>query len=125
MPAVGIVGAGLLGAACARRLQEAGFDVRAYDVDPGKSKGVASLEALVTACPTLVLCVFDTAQVREVVEQIKQPRDVICCSTCDPDELAEIATRAEARGLHFIEMPISGSSGQVAAGQGVGFIAGS
>src|SRR5579871_1654009 len=126
--AVGVVGVGLLGAACARRLLEAGFEVHAYDVDAAKAKVAkpcASLHDLVSACPTLVLCVFDTAQVREVVEQIAEKRDVICCSTCDPDELSRIAEAADARGLHFIEMPISGSSGQVAAGRGVGFVAGS
>jgi L-threonate 2-dehydrogenase len=129
----------LLGTACARRLLAAGFEVHGYDVDAGKrealaglgARAAASVAAIVQACRSLVLCVFDTQQVRQVVEEIgaalhpSEPRAVICCSTCDPDELAQIAEAAQKRGLQFVEMPISGSSGQVAAGDGVGFVAGS
>jgi putative dehydrogenase len=116
----------------------AGFEVHGYDVEPARREaiatlgghGAASIADVVQACPNLVLCVFDTQQVRQVVREIgraaptSEPRTVICCSTCDPDALEEIARAAEARGLQFVEMPISGSSGQVAAGDGVGFVAG-
>ncbi|HEV7821524.1 MAG TPA: NAD-binding protein, partial [Burkholderiales bacterium] len=47
----------------------------------------------------------------------------ICTSTCDPDRIARlgagIADRAD-----YIEMPVSGTSAQVAAGDGVGLVAG-
>jgi len=33
MAAVGIIGAGLMGTACSKRLRQAGFEVTAYDVD--------------------------------------------------------------------------------------------
>jgi L-threonate 2-dehydrogenase len=127
----------LLGTACARRLLAAGFEVHGYDVDEHKraaltklgGRSAESIAEVARACASVVLCVFDTAQVREVVDEIgaalpaSELRTLICCSTCDPDELAQIAQAAETRNLHFVEMPISGSSGQVAAGEGLGFVA--
>ena len=51
-------------------------------------------------------------------------RTVICTSTCDPDRLAAVAARVEPRGVRFLETPISGTSRQVADGDGVGLIGG-
>ena len=121
----------------------AGFDVYAYDVEPKKQAAIATLGAraaptiadIAQKCPTLVLCVFDTRQVEQVVEEsggiaqtlreTSETRDLICASTCDPDRLAALAARTEAQGMRFLEMPISGSSGQVAEGHGLGLIGGS
>ena len=41
MSTVGVVGAGLMGTACARRLMQAGFEVLAYDVDAVKRAAIA------------------------------------------------------------------------------------
>jgi putative dehydrogenase len=49
---------------------------------------------------------------------------VICVSTCDPDRLAALAERVAPHGVEFLEVPISGTSRQVADGQGVGLIGG-
>jgi 3-hydroxyisobutyrate dehydrogenase-like beta-hydroxyacid dehydrogenase len=50
---------------------------------------------------------------------------VLCASTCDPDRLAALAGRCAARGLALLEMPVSGSSGQVSRGEGVALLGGS
>jgi len=79
-----------------------------------------------------VLAVFSTEQVETIVERDlvaavgeKEPgRIVLCASTCDPDRIAVIGERAAARGLRFLETPVSGSSGQVARGEGVALIGG-
>lgn len=138
--AIGIIGAGLMGAACIGRLRSAGFDVVAYDVDEAKraaagklgAHAVTSVGAVARQCETIVLCVFTTDQVEEVVEgrggiaevAEKAPRVVICTSTCDPDRLAALAPRVETRGVRFLEVPVSGTSRQVADGDGVGLIGG-
>jgi len=83
-------------------------------------------------CEIIVLCVFTTDQVEEVIEgaggiaeiAVSTPRIVICTSTCDPDRLAALAPRVEPRGVRFLEVPISGTSRQVAEGDGVGLIGG-
>jgi 3-hydroxyisobutyrate dehydrogenase-like beta-hydroxyacid dehydrogenase len=138
--AVGVIGTGLMGTACIGRLKAADFDVIAYDVDEAKRAAVAKLGARAAAsagevarqCEFIVLCVFTTDQVEQVVEGKggiaeaagDTPRVVICTSTCDPDRLAALAPRVEPRGVRFLEVPISGTSRQVAEGDGVGLIGG-
>jgi 3-hydroxyisobutyrate dehydrogenase-like beta-hydroxyacid dehydrogenase len=52
------------------------------------------------------------------------PRPIfICTSTCDPDRIALLAARIETRA-DYIEMPVSGTSAQVASGEGVGLVGG-
>jgi len=138
--AIGVIGTGLMGAACIRRLKGAGLETLAYDVDEAKRKAAEKLGAravdsvgeVTRQCEMMVLCVFTTDQVEEVIEGRggiaesagKAPRLVICTSTCDPDRLAALAPRVEARGVRFLEVPISGTSRQVADGDGVGLIGG-
>jgi len=138
--AVGVIGTGLMGTACTERLKKAGFDVVAHDVDEAKCAAVAKLGARAAAsagevarqCELIVLCVFTTEQVEQVIEgkggiaeaAASTARVVICTSTCDPDRLAALAPRVERRGVRFLEVPISGTSRQVAEGHGVGLIGG-
>jgi 3-hydroxyisobutyrate dehydrogenase-like beta-hydroxyacid dehydrogenase len=136
---VGIVGLGLMGSVLARRLIAASFIVTGYDIDAAKTDGLvaqggraaASIGDVARAADTIILAVFDTAQVEEVVEgQILAAlgdgsgRIVMCTSTCDPDRIAALARRVEPRGLRFLETPVSGTSEQVRRGEGVGLIGG-
>ena len=136
---VGLVGIGLLGQALARRLLGAGFEVAGFDVDPAKNaklaelggRPAASVADLAQRCDPIVLAVFSTDQVEEVVERELLPAlgdgsgsIVLCASTCDPDRIAALGARVAARGLRFLETPVSGSSGQVSRGEGVGLIGG-
>lgn len=141
MAHVGVVGAGLMGAAISGRLTQAGFDVWVYDVDAAKSAIVAdagrrqafSVAELARQCATLVLAVFSTDQVEQVIEGAGgildtagdgTPPLIICTSTCDPDRLEALAGRGASRGLRLLEAPISGTSRQVAGGEAVGLIGG-
>lgn len=137
----GVVGAGLMGSAVCGRLVEAGFAVSVFDVDPAKSAAlaargvrVAGSIAALAACPAIVLAVFNTDQVEAVIAgndgilestPAGQPSPVvICTSTCDPDRLAALERRHAPRGLRLLEVPVSGTSRQVAAGAGVGLVGG-
>lgn len=135
--AVGLVGIGLLGQALARRLLGAGFEVVGFDVDPAKTAALAALGGgpassvaeLARRCDAVVLAVLSTDQVEQVVEEELLPARregaiVLCASTCDPDRISVLGAQAVARGLRFLETPVSGSSGQVARGEGVGLIGG-
>jgi putative dehydrogenase len=141
MQSIGIVGLGLMGTAIAARLSGAGFGLVGHDVDGAKraafaasGRDAASLAEVVAQCDTLVLAVFDTAQVEAVTEGAggiapacaAQGRavTVLCTSTCDPDRIERLAARCSERAIAFIELPISGTSLQVARGEGVGLIAG-
>ena len=139
---VGLIGAGLMGMACAKRLLGAGFDVLGYDVDPAKLARLAqsggrpadSVAEIARTCRRIVLAVFNTDQVEEVIEG---PRGVlaslpagapavttICVSTCDPDRIAALAGRLPAARVRYVEAPVSGSSDQAARGEALGLIGG-
>lgn len=136
---VGIVGLGLMGQALARRLLADGLRPAGFDVDPAQRARLAdaggqacdSLATLFEVATDVVLCVFNSAQARDVVDALPElshgapgPRHtVVCTSTCDPAEMGELGRRVESRGHDFIEMPISGSSQQFAHGQAVGLVA--
>ena len=133
---IGLVGLGLMGEVLAGRLMAAGFAVLGYDIDPAKNAklelaGGRAADALVDVaqCRTVVLAVFSTEQVEQVVEQALVPaacpeKVVLCTSTCDPDRIAELAARVAPKGIRFLETPVSGTSEQVRRGDGVGLIGG-
>jgi len=131
---VGLVGFGLMGEVYAGRLVGAGFAVVAYDVDASKANRMAQIGArsatladIARDCDPIVLAVFSTDQVEDVVERALLPaaagKIVICTSTCDPDRIAALGARV-AGSLRFLETPVSGTSAQVRAGDGLGLIGG-
>ena len=136
---VGVIGIGLLGQAFVHRLRGAGFEVVGFDVEPAKTTKLADLGGhtalsvadLARRCDPIVLAVFSTDQVEAVVESGLLPalgegsgKIVLCASTCDPERIAALGQRVAARGLRLLETPVSGASGQVSRGEGVGLIGG-
>jgi 3-hydroxyisobutyrate dehydrogenase-like beta-hydroxyacid dehydrogenase len=136
---VGLIGIGLLGQAFAHRLLGAGFEVLGFDVDAGKTaklaelggRPAASVADLARRCDPVVIAVFSTDQVEEVIEREllrvwgeRSGKIVLCASTCDPDRIAALAQRVATRGLRLLETPVSGASGQVSRGEGIGLIGG-
>src|ERR1700741_5423181 len=100
---VGIGGIGLLGSALAHRLIGAGFDSKGYDSHTAKTAsfanagGVAATLDEVARCEVVLLAVFDTGQVEDVVTNAILPavtpgarKTVLCGSTCDPDRVAAL-----------------------------------
>jgi 3-hydroxyisobutyrate dehydrogenase-like beta-hydroxyacid dehydrogenase len=135
---IGLIGLGLMGEVLATRLLAAGFGVAGYDIDPAKNARLAALGgeaggslAEVARCDPVVLAVFSTDQVEEVVEGTLAPaaspnttKIVMCTSTCDPDRIAALAARVAPRGIRFLETPVSGTSEQVRCGESLGLIGG-
>jgi 3-hydroxyisobutyrate dehydrogenase-like beta-hydroxyacid dehydrogenase len=138
-PPVGLVGIGLMGQALATRLMGAGFAVLGFDIDPAKGawleaqggRVAPSIAELAALANPILLAVFSTDQVEEVVDQHIVPAlapgrrpIVLCTSTCDPDAIARLGDRCAAHGLPFLEVPVSGTSEQVRRGDGVALIGG-
>ena len=134
---IGIAGLGLLGSALADRLLTNGFSPKGYDIDFAKTAafantgGVAATLDEIARCDIVLLAVFDTSQVEDVVEHALlpavtpgTPKTVLCASTCDPDRIAALIANVAPHGLRMIEAPVSGSSAQVRNGDGVGLIGG-
>lgn len=135
--AVGVVGLGLVGRALAERLQAAGLRVVGHDLKPEagaafRSAGgelAPSLAAMGGQVETVLLAVFDTQGVLDVVEgeggllsDAPSVRRIVDCSTGSPDLLEALGRRLRTRGVDFIEAPLSGSSQQIAAGDAVALV---
>jgi len=131
---VGVIGLGLMGEVYTRRLIASGFAVVGFDVDAEKTKRIVELGAragsladIARDCAPIVLAVFNTDQVEDVVEhalvQAAAGKIVLCTSTCDPDRIATLGARVAGK-LRFLETPVSGTSEQVRDGDGVGLIGG-
>jgi 3-hydroxyisobutyrate dehydrogenase-like beta-hydroxyacid dehydrogenase len=134
---VGVIGLGLIGTSLAQRLLLGGFQVAGYDITVERRNNLvsiggiacASASEVATQCKTIVLAVFNTDQVESVVESAEganlgNEHLVICTSTCDPDRIQALAARVAARGICFLECPLSGNSDQIAKGNGVGLVGG-
>jgi 2-hydroxy-3-oxopropionate reductase len=128
---IGFLGLGVMGAPMARNLLAAGHEVVAWNRSP------APLEALVEAgaragegpaavaaeADVLVTMLSDDAAVRTVlggpegaIAAAPAGALVIEMSTVSPALVRELAAEATARGVHFLDAPVSG--GDVGAQQG-------
>ena len=141
-PTIGLIGLGLVGTALARRLLGAGLRVVGYDIDARRcaaltelgARAAGSVAELARECPRIVVAVFNTAQLEDVVEgkagvlanpaTAPGPRMVLNVTTSDPDRVAALAVRVAPKGLTLLEVPISGTSEQIVHGDGVGLIGG-
>lgn len=136
---VAIVGLGLMGEVYARRLLDADAPVIGFDIDPARrarlaeigGRPVQSIAELAKPARCIIIAVFSTDQVEDVVENQLLPalgdgsgKIVLCMSTCDPDQVAALAKRVTPRGIRYLDVPVSGTSDQVRRGDGVALIGG-
>ena len=136
---VGIVGLGLLGHAIASRLLAGGHQVVGYDVLPDKVAAVvagggkaAGSAAAVAGASEIVCAVLPSLATVEaailgragVLEGSRAGQAVVQMSTISPALTERLACEVEARGRGFLDCPISGTSGQVARGDGIVIVGG-
>ncbi len=136
---VGVVGLGLLGGAVAARLLAAGHAVVGFDV---ARERVAALEArggkvaesalAVTRAADAVLTLLPSlASVEEVVlgsagliTAARPDQPIVQMSTISPALTERLAGALAARGLAFLDCPVSGTSSMVERGDGILFVGG-
>ena len=136
---VGLIGIGLMGMACAKRMQAAGLALIGYDVDANKidalvklgGRAASSVAEIADTCDQVVLAVFNTDQVEQTVDALVAARAAgkpaiiaLCVSTCDPDRVSALVARTRAEKLRYVEAPVSGTSGQTEQGDALGMIGG-
>ena len=139
MTTVGVVGLGLLGTAVATRLRGAGHAVVGYDIVPACVERLVALggrpgkSAADVASATEVVCTLlpSLAAVEEAILGADgvvagaRPGQTLCqMSTISPTLTERLACETAARGVTFLDCPISGTSGMVAGGNGVIFVGG-
>ena len=136
---VAIIGLGLMGEVYAKRLIDANIPVTGFDIDQARrarlaeigGRPVDTIAELAKPARSVIIAVFNTEQVEDVVENHLLPalgdksgKIVLCMSTCDPDRVAALAERVIPRGIRYLDVPVSGTSDQVRRGDGVALIGG-
>jgi 3-hydroxyisobutyrate dehydrogenase len=136
---VAIIGLGLMGEVYAQRLLDAGIAVSGFDIEPARrarlkeigGQPAATIGELAKPASCIIVAVFSTAQVEDVIENHLLPalgdgsnKIVLVMSTIDPDQVAALAARVVPRGIRYLDVPVSGTSDQVRRGDGVALIGG-
>jgi 3-hydroxyisobutyrate dehydrogenase len=118
---VGMIGLGAMGAHMARNLRKAGLLHGVWNRTSSKATALAaelavpsaeSLAQLGASCDAVVICVAADEDVREVVGKlapaVRSGGLVIDCSTVSADTAREAAKVLAARGIDFLDCPVSG-----------------
>ena len=136
---IGVVGLGLLGHAIASRLVAAKHRVVGSDVVPARVEALKALggepaasvaavaksaEAVCTVLPSLDAVEAVILGADGIAGAASSGSTVIQMSTISPALTERLAREVTARGLRFLDCPISGTSGMVERGQGVIFAGG-
>jgi 3-hydroxyisobutyrate dehydrogenase-like beta-hydroxyacid dehydrogenase len=136
---VGVVGLGLLGHAVASRLLAGGHRVVGHDVLPEKvraletlgGRAAASAEAVARAADVVCTILPSLASVEAailgshgVLAGARPRQALVQMSTISAALTERLAREARARGVEFLDCPVSGTSGMVARGDGMLFVGG-
>lgn len=123
-----VIGLGSMGLGMALSLLRAGHEVWGLDLNPAQ---VAKLEeagghALTKASPAadaLICVVLNAAQTEAALfgnegwsGHVKPGGTILSCATVAPDFAKRMEAEAQARGLHYLDAPISGGSVRAAEG---------
>ncbi len=127
---VGLIGAGLLGSAAARRWLSAGFPVMAFDTDCAKVDAIVvhgaqeapNPQHVFEWCRTVALALPHSAVSRKVLAEVMpgcEGQVVLDMTTGHPEEMAEIAAACFQKGIRYCDTTVGGSSAEVAAGNAI------
>lgn len=120
---VGFIGLGRIGKPIAANILAAGFDLMVYDVrtEPVReltelgAKRADALSALGKHAEIIALAVVDDAQVEEILcgdggllESAAPKAVIVIHSTIMPATVRKLARAGEAKGLSFVDAPLSG-----------------
>ncbi|HET9664925.1 MAG TPA: NAD(P)-dependent oxidoreductase [Burkholderiales bacterium] len=135
---IGFVGIGAMGTPMAGNLAKAGYKLVIYDVDPKRTAEFASthevevvsdLSDLGIQCGTLITMLPDDKAVRKVLcgergnvqncaaANLRTGSTVIDMSSSSPVSTRELGALFEARGIKFIDAPVSGGVKRAVTGE--------
>ena len=139
MATVGVVGLGLLGGAVGSRLLAAGHAVMGFDVvrervaalEARGGKGADSVAAVARSADAVLTILPSLATVEDVVlgptgliGAARPDQPIVQMSTISPALTERLAAALAARGLAFLDCPVSGTSSMVERGDGIIFVGG-
>lgn len=132
LPVIAFAGIGLMGLPMCRRLLAAGYPLRIWNRTPDKCAPLVAAGAVQVATPAalcdgaelVLLCLADTAVVREVVfgpggivEGARAGQLLVDHSSLEPAATREMAAELERRsGMRWVDAPVSGGTAGAEAG---------
>jgi 3-hydroxyisobutyrate dehydrogenase len=133
MARIGFVGLGRMGSGMAARLVAAGHEVRVHNRSPGRADGLVRLGAHYAKTPAaavegadavLVMVSDDAASAAVWLGDegvlVGRPRDgalAVECSTLSHAWVLELARQVTARGMRYVDSPVTGLPDAAAAGE--------
>ena len=123
---IAVLGLGTMGAPMAENLIKAGFEVTVQNRTRSKEEPFEALGASRAASPAeaaanaeiILTCVSDTPDVERVlldpetgaINGLKEGGLVIDCSSIEPEATRRVAEQFRARGIGYVDAPLSGGS---------------
>jgi len=124
---LGFLGLGIMGYRMAGHLLKAGHDVALWShtgskaqqlAKAGKGTAVATPREVAERADTIFYCVGDTAMARQItvgagglIEAVRKDAIVCDCSSIAPTASIELGKAFTAKGAHFLDSPVTGSTG--------------
>jgi len=130
-PTIAVLGLGSMGLGMARSVQASNLDVIGYDPYAPSREAFAStggvvseiLSTAVRGREIVISVVVNAAQTEHILfgdsgvaTQLAEGSVFVGCSTMPPATVIEFASRLEARGVHYLDAPMSGGPTKAADG---------
>jgi len=132
-PSVGIIGLGLMGSAITERLLDCGYRVVVWNrtrekAAPLEARGAEWNENPLAVCDLVIVSLYTTEVVEAVLKQLGtglHPGQVLIDTTTgEPNQTAALGSQLLARGVDYLDAPISGSSQQTRRGEATVIVGG-
>lgn len=123
---VGVIGLGLMGTALTERLLEHGFRVVVWNRTRNKANALVARGAVwsdnpLAACDRVIISLYTTEVVESVLAQLdgglRAGQILLDTTTGEPEQTSALEARLAARGVKYLDAPISGSSEQTRRGE--------
>jgi len=123
---LGLIGLGLMGAALTERLLEHGYRMAVWNrtrakADPLIARGAEWSDNPLAACERVIISLYTTEVVAQVLEEmqggLRAGQILLDTTTGEPAQTAALGKRLAARGVSYLDAPISGSSEQTRRGE--------
>jgi 3-hydroxyisobutyrate dehydrogenase-like beta-hydroxyacid dehydrogenase len=130
---IGLIGLGLMGTALTDRLLEHGYGVAVWNRTPEQAAPLLARGAVWSENPLavgrrVIISLYDSEIVAEVLQRMEagfQPGQIILDTTTgEPEQTAALGGRLAARGVQYLDTPISGSSEQTRCGEATVIVGG-
>lgn len=133
LPCIGVIGLGLMGSALTERLLENGYRVVVWNRTREKSKALVARGAEwsdnpLAACDRVIISLYTSEIVEAVLDQLEAGlhagQILLDTTTGEPEQTAALGSRLVARGVRYLDAPISGSSEQARRGEATVIVGG-